>query len=250
MALLDMDTRPPPARFDASARLQVFRWDTRAFDFIGHYCAHLKRIVGCADPTRFHEFIPDERMPGDPVEGTAHTYGHDLLYAIDPAFRQAGHVEAQDIGFIATYRRFVRFLQDEVIGEPVVFQRLPSLRIQYPGYTSYGVMHTDRDYNHPPEEINVWVPVTEVRRTASMVIESDFRKGDYAPVELDYGQLLVFDSGLTHGNVVNEEGYTRMSFDLRVIPTRLYRDSKGRFSATAGKEFALGHYYDAFGDGE
>jgi hypothetical protein len=244
MALAEADYEAP--RFDPKALIQFFEWDKQAFDFIGHYRAHLERAVGCGDPTRFHEFVPADKIPADPIEGTAHTYGHDLLYAIDPAFRQAGFIEARDIGFLETYRRFARFIQDEIIGEPCVYQRLPSLRIQYPGRTSYGVMHTDREYNHPAEEINVWVPITEVRGTASMVIESDFGKGDYAPVEMPYGQLVVFDSGLMHGNVVNEEGYTRMSFDMRVIPKRIYKDSTGRFSATAGKEFTLGNYYAEF----
>jgi hypothetical protein len=246
MALAEADIGT--TKYDPDARMQFFDWDTGAFDFIAHYRAHLARAVGCDDPTQFHRFIPAEHMPTDPIEGTAHTYGHDLLYAIDPAFRQAEHIAAKDIGFLATYQRFVRFIQDEIIGEPVVYQRLPSLRIQYPDRTSYGVMHTDREYNHPPEEINIWVPITKVRGTASMVIESDFGKGDYAPVEMPYGQMVIFDSGLMHGNVVNEEGYTRMSFDLRVIPQRIYRDSIGAFSATAGKEFTLGSYYATLSD--
>jgi hypothetical protein len=246
MALAEADIGT--TKYDPDARMQFFDWDTGAFDFIAHYRAHLARAVGCDDPTQFHRFIPAENLPTDPIEGTAHTYGHDLLYGIDPAFRQAEHIAAKDIGFLATYQRFVRFIQDEIIGEPVVYQRLPSLRIQYPDRTSYGVMHTDREYNHPPEEINIWVPITEVRGTASMVIESDFGKGDYAPVEMPYGQMVIFDSGLMHGNVVNEEGYTRMSFDLRVIPQRIYRDSKGAFSATAGKEFTLGSYYATLSD--
>jgi hypothetical protein len=246
MALAEADIITP--RYDPDARIQFFDWDTDNFNFIAHYGKHLARAVGCEDPTLLHRFIPAEHMPIGPVEGTAHTYGHDLLYAIDPAFRQAEHVAARDIGFLATYRRFVRFIQDEIIGEPIVYQRLPSLRIQYPGMTSYGVMHTDREYNHPSEEINIWVPITEVRGTASMVIESDFGKGDYAPVEMPYGKMVIFDSGLVHGNVVNEEGYTRMSFDLRVIPKRSYRDSKGAFSATAGKEFTLGNYYEKLSD--
>lgn len=232
--------------YDPDAKTQIFDWDTTTFDFFGCYQRHLQRVLGCTDPARFHEFIPADRMPNDPIEGTAHTYGHDLLYAIDPAFRQAGEVEAQAIGFIAIYRKFVKFLQDEIFCEPIVFQRLPSLRIQYPDFTSYGVMHTDHEYNHPVEEINIWVPITRTTGTASMVIESDFGRADYAPVELDLGQLLIFDSRLMHGNIVNNEGYTRMSFDLRVIPRRIYQDTEGVFSATAGKEFTLDGYYDVF----
>ncbi len=67
-----------------------------------------------------------------------------------------------------------------------------------------------------------------------------------AGVELDFGQFIIFDSALIHGNVVNEEGYTRLSFDMRVIPQSIYSDSLGTFSATAGKEFRLGDYYERF----
>jgi hypothetical protein len=240
--------KPESRRFDPAQPMQVVEWNTAAFDFRGIYTAHLKEAVGCPDIERFHEHLPADRMPTDVVEGTAHTYGHDILYAIDPAFRQAGFVTAKDRGFIATYRRFMRFIQDEVFGEPIIFQRLPSLRLHYPGFTSYGVMHTDREYNHPAEEINLWMPVTRCGRTATMVIESAIGQGDYAPVNLEYGNLLIFDSALMHGNRVNEEGYTRMSFDMRVIPQRIWRDARGTFSATAGKEFTLGQYYDRFED--
>ena len=107
-------------------------------------------------------------------------------------------------------------------------------------------MHVDSDFNHPAEEINLWVPITATSKTASMIIESDCGRADYKPLELEYGQLAIFNSFLRHGNTVNEEGYTRMSFDLRVIPKRIYRDCRGNFSATAIKEFSLGNYYDEF----
>ncbi len=234
--------------FADGGKLHYADWDTNAFVIRDLIEQHLAEAVGCADIRRFHEYLPAERMPTDPIEGTAHTYGHDILYAVDPAFRQAGYVEAKDRGFIATYRRFMRFIQDEVFRVPLVFQRLPSLRIHYPGFTSYGVMHTDREYNHPSDEVNIWVPITRVTGTASMVIESGVGRGDYQPVELDYGSLLVFDSALTHGNRVNEEGYTRFSLDMRVIDRANYHETAGTFSATAGKEFRIGDYYDVFDD--
>ena len=119
----------PTNLFAGGVKLSYADWDTDALDFRGLIQEHLADAVGCADLGRFHEFIPPERMPTDPIEGTAHTYGHDILYAVDPAFRQAGYVEAKPRGFIETYRRFMRFIQDEVFGIPLVFQRLPSQRL-------------------------------------------------------------------------------------------------------------------------
>ncbi|PPR64024.1 MAG: hypothetical protein CFH10_00346 [Alphaproteobacteria bacterium MarineAlpha4_Bin2] len=228
------------------APLQTFTWNKPDFRFLDIYREHLHEAIGCSDPEKFHQFVPAERMPKDTVEGTAHTYGHDILYAIDPSFRQANYVRAKDRGFIALYRQFIWFIQEEIFNIPLVFQRLPSLRIHYPGYTSYGVMHTDQQYNHPPDEINIWVPITRAIGTATMIIESEVGKGDYSPVEMDYGNLLIFDSALTHGNRVNEEGYTRMSFDMRVIPQKKYHDPAGTYSTTAHKEFRIGDYYDVF----
>jgi len=240
--------KPVPAGgvYDPAKPLQYFSFDTGQFPLRAIIEEHLKEAAGCSSIERLHEVLPADKMPTDPIEGTAHTYGHDLFYAIDPAFRQAGYVEARDRGFITTYQKLMRFMQDEIFGEEVVYQRLPSLRLQYPGFTSYGVMHRDREYNHPAEEINIWLPITEVRGTATMVVESEIDKGDYQPVELPYGEFVVFDSALMHSNKVNEEGYTRVSIDMRVIPTRLYRESSGSFSATAHKEFVVGEYYARF----
>lgn len=237
-----------PAAWSPARSLQYFGWDTDRFPFREIYLTHLRDSLGCPAIERFHDYVPADRMPTDPVEGTAHTWGHDVLYAIDPAFRQAGIVAARDRGFVAAYRGLMRFIQDEIFRAPLIFQRLPSLRIHYPGFTSYGVLHTDREYNHPANEINIWLPITRTTGTASMIIESAVGRGDYTPVELDYGGLLIFDSALTHGNRVNEEGYTRMSFDMRVILREHYEDVAGTFSATAGKEFRLGDYYDGFAD--
>lgn len=234
--------------FQKNTPLQTFKWDSSKFPFREIYLEHLSQSVDCPMLEQYHAHLPVERMPTDILEGTAHTYGHDILYAIDPAFRQAGFVPARERGFITLYRKFMRFIQDDIFGFPVVFQKLPSLRLHYPGFTSYGVLHTDREYNHPANEINIWVPITRTTKSASMIIESDIGVGDYKPVELDYGSLLVFNSALTHGNEVNNEGYTRMSFDMRVIPRDEFEDPAGTYSATANKEFKIGDYYDQFED--
>ena len=78
-----------------------------------------------------------------------------------------------------------------------------------------------------------------------MMIESEINKKDFKPIELDYGEFLIFNSQLEHGNVVNKEKYTRMSLDLRVIPADLFDYDFKKNSATQNIEFKIGSYYEA-----
>ena len=75
----------------------------------------------------------------------------------------------------------------------------------FPNNKAVGEFHRDRDYNHPLDEINIWVPITSSKKTNTIWIESKFDKNDYKPMNLDYGQFLIFDSGLKHGNRINKE---------------------------------------------
>lgn len=107
-----------------------------------------------------------------------------------------------------------------------------------------GDRHRDRDYNHPVEKVIIWVSITNACGSNSIWIESSFDKEDYLPVDIDFGNFIIFDSGLKHGNVVNEEGITRISFDFRVIPKSAYKSpSEASLSYSQGIEFKLGDYY-------
>ena len=60
-------------------------------------------------------------------------------------------------------------------------------------------------------------------------------------------QFLIFDSGLKHGNKLNVENKTRLSFDFRVIPlSKWKRAKKGKVYKTLSRnlKFYLGDYYD------
>jgi hypothetical protein len=129
----------------------------------------------------------------------------------------------------------------------LVYQRKPTLRIHFPENKAVGGFHKDREYNHPIEEINIWVPVTSAFNTNTIWIESAFDKEDYSPMNLNFGQGLIFDSGLNHGNKINVENLTRLSFDFRVIPLSKWKGIEGRkpnFSADQHLKFALNEYYD------
>lgn len=229
--------------FSKNKNLIFHEFDKKKFNFDYLTSKHLKDSLGCEKIEEFHNYIPKEKMPKDIYEGTAHTFGHDILYAIDSDFKQANIVKTSELNFLSLYREFINFLSKEIFKKDIIFQKKPSLRIHYPNFTSYGKFHRDSDYNHPKEEINVWLPITKVHNTASMQIESEVGKEDFMPVNLDYGKFLIFNSELLHGNVVNNEGYTRFSMDFRIMFKSDYKNFK-KSSATQKIKFEIGEYYE------
>ncbi|NET88008.1 MAG: hypothetical protein F6K45_07925 [Kamptonema sp. SIO1D9] len=224
----------------------INNYDTENFPFLKIFSQHCLETFGCAEIERLHEFIPDSLQPQRvlKVGEDQATYAHSLLYQIDPAYQKkiAKPKQVKDRGLIQTYQKFISFLEAEIFGYKLVYQKLPTLRIHLPNNLSVGEYHRDRDYNHPAEEINVWVPLTKAQKTATIQMESSYDTGDFHPVEADYGQYAIFDSALMHGNEVNIEGYTRVSFDFRVIPFSKYQACE-RSSINQKMKFCVGDYY-------
>merc|ERR1711988_613012 len=106
----------------------------------------------------------------------------------------------------------------ESLEAPVAYQRDPTFRVQVPSDEPTGHLHTDADYHHPPAEVNWWVPLTRVWGTNTLYVESEPGRGDFAPAELEYGQVLRFYGNLCqHYTVANHESLSRVSFDFRVL---------------------------------
>lgn len=227
-------------------KIVVEEYDIGRFDFRAPFLAHTRETLGCNDLARLHEHVPEEFRPKGLIgsDNDQGTYLHGLLYRVDPGYYRkpvpAG--PPRDRGFIQTYRRFVNHVAQTVFHETLVYQALPTIRVHLPDNWSVYEFHRDRDYNHPAEEINLWVPLTPARETASLYIESAYEKKDYKPLNVDYGEVAIFDSGLLHGNQLNREGYTRVSFDFRVIPLSDWKPSE-RSSMTQNIQFTVGAYY-------
>ena len=226
----------------------IIDFPRQMFDFQNIFNSHISSLFPqCSDPGDLHLHIPADLMPSDIVKGTHHTYGHELLYAIDKCFRQDRDIPVSKVGFYEMYIKFVTWIKDTIVKEPIYFQSRPTLRIHYPNFTSnqagLGIMHTDRDWNHPPEEINFWLPLFHCKNSSTLLLEDDYKSGSFNEMSLDFGRLLIFDSSLYHGNQVSKEQKTRISMDFRIIPECNYQDNGGQFSRTAGLEFTKGGYY-------
>lgn len=233
--------------FEIKNKIIINDYDVIAFPFYEIFANHCSAVLNCTDLYTLHKYIPDNLKPRKilRVGEDQATYAHSVLYQIDPEYQRNPEIKnkVKNRDFIKTYQSFIGFLEANIFGEKLVYQKLPTLRIHLPNNLSVGEYHRDRDYNHPLEEINIWVPITKAKATATIQMESYYDAGDFHPIELDYGQYLIFDSALKHGNEVNIEGYSRLSFDFRVIPISKYKDHNSS-SINQKMKFMVGDYYN------
>jgi hypothetical protein len=201
----------------------VIRYDLGEYAFAAVVADHLN----VRDLSRCHELV------------------EYALFTRETDQRTVFHRRFYGIGnrFFEIYGRFVKRVAEPFIGEPVVYQRIPTFRVHLPENVGVGEFHRDRDYNHQPSEINFWLPLTDAWDSNSIYIESAEGREDYQPQAVRYGEVLVFDgANLKHGNHVNRTGCTRVSFDFRVIPKSRYVDSD-RTSVNTNVPFKVGGYF-------
>jgi hypothetical protein len=256
-------------RFGEDIRTVVY--DTSAYDWdaVIRQALVAKGIVtqavldGLPDLNGLHTVLTEEFTAVDEGE----------MNKVSRAFYEPG------AAFDALYKRFVREVVADPCGEPVWWQGTPTLRFQFPNQKGADwkvCYHTDLMLGHPPQELNVWVPLTDVYGANSMCLapfedsfnildglDFDFdvfaarvqydeqmaqRCGASArPLELKRGQFVMFDPRCLHATQRNNTPHTRISMDLRVLPLSEWQGMKTQYRGTGRRQmlFAPGHYYDA-----
>ena len=127
--------------------------------------------------------------------------------------------------FKRLYCTFVKDIYNEFFPNEkyMIFQTFPSVRFQF--MKSVAVPpHKDSDHlsNHPLGEKNFLIPITEMKNTNSIYIESKPDKKDFKSIHLKSGDLFYFNANMcTHYNEPNNEEKLRISLDFRVM---LYDD--------------------------
>jgi perosamine synthetase len=123
--------------------------------------------------------------------------------------------------FKRLYCNFIKDIYKEFFPEEkyMIFQSYPSVRFQF--MKSVVVPpHKDSDSlsNHPLGEKNFLIPITEMKNTNSIYIESEPDKKDFKSVHLQPGDLYYFNGNTcTHYNEKNKEEKLRISLDFRVM---------------------------------
>ena len=141
--------------------------------------------------------------------------------------------------FRQMYFRVARPYLETLVGNELAMQLRVNLSIQFPGDDSSLLpVHADTWSGDSPFEVVVWLPLVDCYRTKAMYIlppvaaaelsqqfveragnssEDLYRsiQDEVKWLEVRYGEVLVFDQALPHGNRVNQESETRWSMNCR-----------------------------------
>ena len=142
-------------------------------------------------------------------------------------------------GFREMYFRVARQYLEILVGNELAMQLRINLSIQLPGDSSSLLpVHADTWSGDSAFEVVVWVPLVDCYKTKAMYIlppiaanklsqqfveragnNSDELynsiKNDVKWLEVKYGEVLIFNQALPHGNCINDELETRWSMNCR-----------------------------------
>lgn len=126
--------------------------------------------------------------------------------------------------FIDLYEKLIHEEVTKLIEERFIYQTTPTLRIHLVNNWATPEFHCDSQegYNHPDGEINFIIPLTNCYDTNTVWAESEPMKGDYAPLIMSYGDLIMWNGNkLRHGNKINTSNETRVSFDFNLTSFKI-----------------------------
>lgn len=217
-------------------------------DWIGHYNTRqykfidiVRDIFDCNNLLILHQKVYTGEVPNLDLQAGLDqgTFFHNRFY----------ETIRQDNRFLSAYKSFI----DEIIisnhfphRDDMMYQKIPTFRVHLPNNKSVGgTSHKDSDYNHPSGEINFLVPLTSMRGSNSVFYETHPGYKDFRFKELDPGQYWEFDGNrCEHGNIQNVTGWTRVSFDFRMISEYDLKHAPETYSIAHGLKFTKGEYYE------
>ena len=123
---------------------------------------------------------------------------------------------SQEADFYKVYHPWVANLIGSRVGRKLSYSLHPKFRVHLSGTDSVSNFHRDAHITHRPEQINVFLPFTDVFAGNTLWCEDDYGSENFIPLNLKYGQALLWDGGyLKHGTLTNNTGITRVSCDFR-----------------------------------
>lgn len=148
-----------------------------------------------------------------------HLHAHPCGGATKPGYRVYRFInrmkEAYEAGGGTLFTAFVAEYAQPHLDYVAWTTLFPNFRVHESGQETTSYMHRDRDYVPDRVGMKIWLPFTRVENTCTLWVESAEGRGDLAPVNLEYGEALFFDSlNLLHGCHANRGGLTRVSADF------------------------------------
>ena len=183
----------------------ILEYDTERFPFAGV----LGRDVFRAQHLdRLHRYVLERhaRLGGPKRLGANDNIAGGRLMATQPA----------DADFWRLYHGFALRVLAPWVGRGISYASHPKLRVHLAGTSSVSSFHHDICVTKRIDQVNFWMPFTDVDGASALWLESDYGAKDYRPIPVRYGEVLIFDGGyLGHGSVRNTSDVTRVSLDMR-----------------------------------
>lgn len=201
--------------------------DMPALDRMRNHMASIAaRHLGVAEPTSAGQFLNEIGKNVSPQQ----------LNGLRLAVIEGANSESW---FRSSYFSLGRKLLGTIVGNELAMQRRANLSIQLPDDTSSLLpVHADVWSGDSPYEVVMWLPLVDCFGTKAMYlmppekdreIQSHFKKFDGKTtedlfqaikpfvrfIEIKYGQVIVFNHNLMHGNRLNTESEARWSMNCR-----------------------------------
>ena len=147
--------------------------------------------------------------------------------------------------FVIMYGQFIRkYVIPLLSDKDILYQTKPTVRFHLKNNHAVSNWHKDSVYNHSREEINIFVPLTRAFGNNTIYIESEEDKGDFAEMPANYGEFVIFPGAThMHGNKLNDTGFSRVSFDFRILPKKYYIVDESKTTRVQGRKFIIGDYW-------
>ena len=226
--------------------VKYFKYSERDYQFVNI----VESLFGVSDLSRIHEINPhSEATSLFTNENDDQTFFHNKFYKK----LNDGWPDLE-----LAYRQFIKnFVANILDVNEIIFQSKPTFRVQLPNNIAVGGNAGDKDdqygwhrdsdpeYNHPLNEKNFIVPLTNSADSASVFIETHPYTEIFKPAIMNVGEVFNFNGGqCKHGNKPNSTGLSRVSFDFRVVLPDDYDESYSKSSKISTKKFTIGGYYD------
>jgi len=173
----------------------------------------------------------------------------DISYemTIDEDFPSGANKETTilyDIGWGDIYYNFIFFVYS-ILEYDFYFQGKPNVRVHCPQRNKpkdFRYWHNDTEKGHPPEELNIWMSLTENKECSFELLNNE---NNIKEINSNLNSFLIFDDGSndvvkhSYRPVINE---TRVSIETRINPKEKYVSGyvgTGRMKA----EFKPGGYF-------
>ena len=125
-------------------------------------------------------------------------------------------------------------------------QKFPTFRVMLPNNVAVVINHHDSDelHKHPTGEVNFVMALTNMFDTNTINVEKMPRLEEYVKINLNTGETICFNGNkCNHNNEINKTGFTRVSFDFRVLPLNYYQSNYEKTSASTNTKYVEGGYY-------